>query len=241
MKPLCVIPARRGSKRLAEKNMLPLDGIPMLAYSVRAALDSGIFDVVYVSTEDEEIAGIAERYGACAHARPDELAGDLVSATDVCIDVLQARAALGEAHDAVMCLQPSSPLRIASDVRGSWAHFVDAGADYLVSVTPIDPHYFHWAVQQQESDWAMFFGDKYMVERPLLPPVFRPNGSIKIARTAPVIERRNFFGPRLAVYETPEERSVHVAERFDFELAEFLLQRRGANRNGAERMAEKTH
>lgn len=241
MKPLCVIPARRGSKRLALKNILPLAGLPMLAYSVRAALESGIFDTVYVSTEDDEIARIAQEHGAAAHIRPDELAGDLVSATDVCIDVLEARAAVGDTHDAVMCLQPSSPLRIASDISGSWAHFVDSGADYLVSVTPIDPHYFHWAVHETDTDWAMFFGDKYMLERPLLPPVFRPNGSIKIARTAPVIERRNFFGPRLAVFETPEERSVHVAERFDFELAEFLLQRRGASRNGAERLAERTH
>jgi CMP-N-acetylneuraminic acid synthetase len=96
-------------------------------------------------------------------------------------------------------------------------------------------------VQRQDADWAMFFGDKYMLERPLLPPVFRPNGSIKIGRTAPITERRNFFGPRLSVYETPEERSVHVAERFDFELAEFLLQRRGASRDAAEPVAERTH
>jgi CMP-N-acetylneuraminic acid synthetase len=226
MKPLCVIPARRGSKRLALKNILPLEGKPMLAYSVEAALASGIFDDVYVSTEDAEIATIAERFGARAHARSEELAGDMVSATDVCIEVLQARAAVADPHDAVVCLQPSSPLRTADDIHGAWTHFAESGADYLVSVTPIDPHYFHWAVHRAEDDWKMYFGDDFMIERPLLPPVYRPNGSIKIARTAPVIERRNFFGPRLTVYETPDERSIHVAERYDFDLAEFLLRRR---------------
>jgi CMP-N-acetylneuraminic acid synthetase len=71
----------------------------------------------------------------------------------------------------------------------------------------------------------MYFGDKYMIERPLLPPVYRPNGSIKIGRVDPLLERRNFFGPRLTVYPTPEERSLHVAEQYDFDLAEFLMSR----------------
>jgi CMP-N-acetylneuraminic acid synthetase len=93
-------------------------------------------------------------------------------------------------------------------------------------VTPIDPHFFHWAVERRGEWWEMFFGDRFMLERPLLPPVFRPNGSIKIGRVGPLLERRNFFGPRLAAYETAEERSVHVALQIDFEYAEFLLSRR---------------
>ncbi len=231
MKPLCVIPARRGSKRLALKNIKPLAGKPMLAYSIEAALHSGLFETVYVSTEDTEIGAIAERFGARFHLRPPELAGDLVSATDVCIEVFQVLQTAGETYDAIICLQPSSPLRNAQDICGSWEMFCLSKADYLVSVTPIDPHYFHWAVQQngdQDSDWAMYFGDQYMIERPLLPPVFRPNGSIKIGRADPLLEHRNFFGPHLAVYQTPEERSVHVAEAFDFDLAAFLLSRQGA-------------
>jgi CMP-N-acetylneuraminic acid synthetase len=229
VRPLCVIPARRGSKRLPLKNILPLAGRPMLAYSVEAALGSGVFDRVVVSTEDAEIARVAEECGAAVRERPAELAGDMVSATDVALD---AHAALGgSAADAIVCLQPSSPLRVADDVRGAWARFCAAGADYLVSVTPIDPHYFHWAVRDEGGEaWRMYFGDQYMLERPLLPPVFRPNGSIKIGRAGALAERRNFFGPRLATYETPEERSVHVAERFDFDLAEFLLQRRNGGR-----------
>ncbi len=230
MRPLCVIPARRGSKRLAHKNILPLGGRPMLAYSIEAALESRLFDVVYVSTEDAEIGAVAAKHGALVHERSDELAGDLVSATDVCIDVLEARAAAGETHDAVVCLQPTSPLRTADDIRGSWDRFVTDDADYLVSVTPIDPHYFHWAVNNRDGEWAMYFGDDFMLERPLLPPVFRPNGSIKIGRSGPMVERRNFFGPRLTVYETPEARSVHVAEQFDFDLTEFLLGQRAERR-----------
>src|SRR5512143_1903587 len=115
MKALCVIPARRGSKRLPLKNILPLAGKPMLAYSVEAALQSGLFDRVWVSTEDDEIGTIAASFGATLHQRPVELAGDLVSATDVCIDVYETRRAAGESYDAVVCLQPSSPLRNVED------------------------------------------------------------------------------------------------------------------------------
>ncbi len=225
---LCVIPARRGSKRLTLKNMRLLGGRPMLAYTVEAALASGLFEQVYVSTEDAEIADLAEQFGAVAHVRPAELAGDLVSATEVCLDVEQALAVRGQQFEAIVCLQPSSPLRTAEDVRNSWNHFSETGASYLVSVTPIDPHYFHWAVSETPSGWQMYFGDKFLLERPLLPPVYRPNGAIKIGRIAPLRATRNFFGRPLAVFVMPDARSVHVAEQFDFDLAEYLLKSAGA-------------
>jgi len=195
----------------------------MLEYSVAAAVQSGIFDEVFVSTEDDEIAAIARAAGATSHFRPVELAGDLVSATDVCLELEQVLLGRGQSHDAIVCLQPTSPLRHAGDIRAAWESFVEKQADFLVSVTPIDPHYFHWAVAETEAGWGMFFGDKFLMERPLLPVIYRPNGAIKIGRGAPLRARRNFFGPKLEVYVMPEERSLHVAERIDYEFAEFLL------------------
>ena len=225
MRPLCVIPARRGSKRLALKNILPLNGQPMVVYSVKAALESGLFDNVYVSSEDAEILSIAEQAGAVPHRRPEALADDLVSSTDVCLDVEQVLMTRGEQFDAIMCLQPSSPLRSAEDIRGSWEQFVASGANYLVSVTPIDPHYFHWAVSEKPEGWEMYFGTQFLKERPLLPPVFRPNGSIKIGRSTPLRATKNFFGRPLSVYVTPEERSIHVATQIDLCMAETLLRK----------------
>jgi CMP-N-acetylneuraminic acid synthetase len=223
VRPLCVIPARRDSKRLLDKNVLPLAEKPMLAYTVEAALGSELFRSVYVSTEDDRIAGLAADLGATAHSRPAALAGDLVSATEVCLELLESRRAQGDDHDAVVCLQPSSPLRGAVDVRAAWERFVVTDADFLVSVTPIDPHYFHWAVEEDGDWWRLTFGDRYLIERPLLPPVFRPNGAIKIGRAGPLAERRDFFGPRLTAYEMPEERSVHVALPFDLLVVEALM------------------
>jgi len=224
MRPLVVIPARRGSKRIPEKNIIDLGGRPMVAYTIEAALESDIADSVYVSTEDPEIGRIAESHGAIDHRRPVELSNDLVSATDVCLEIEDRLRKNGQRYDSIVCLQPSSPLRSASDIRESWKHFSDSSAEFLVSVTPIDPHYFHWAVHKTANGWQMFFGDKYLVERPLLPPVYRPNGAIKIARTESLKAKRNFFGERLAIYEMPDSRSVHVAERSDLQLASCFLQ-----------------
>lgn len=227
MKPLCVIPARRGSKRLLEKNIAPLGGRPMLVYTVNAAFESGCFDEIYVSTEDAEIASIAERAGARAHSRPVELAGDLVSATDVCIEVADANERKGRRYDSLVCLQPSSPLRTGSHVARAVTRFNETGADFLVSVTPIDPHYFHWAVAETDTGWwRMWFGDDFLKERPLLPPAYRPNGAIKIGRLEPLRRTRNFFGEKLAACEMEESASLHVATPDDLALAEYLLKRR---------------
>jgi CMP-N,N'-diacetyllegionaminic acid synthase len=195
----------------------------MMAYSIEAALESEIFDRVYVSTEDPEIGELAESFGAIHHSRPQALSGDLVSATDVCLEVAETLAARQNKYDAVVCLQPSSPLRSAADIAGSWRRFVETDADYLVSATEIDPHYFHWAVRRTTAGWQLYFGSEYMKERLELPSVYRPNGAVKIGRLNRLSIDRNFFGPKLEIYIMPEERSTHVATRFEFRLAEFLI------------------
>lgn len=223
VRPLCVIPARGGSKRLPRKNVLPLAGRPMLAWAVDAARDSGVFDAVWVSTEDAEIAAVARDLGASVHDRPADLAQDLSSSTDVCLDLADARSADGDAHDAIVCLQPTSPLVTAEDVRDAWSGFTAAGADYLLSVTPIDPHYFHWALEERDGAWRPYFGDEFLRDRLELPAAFRPNGAIKIARTEALRAQGNFFGAPLTVHQMPEERSIHVASALDARLAELLL------------------
>jgi len=203
----------------------------MLSYTVEAAIESGVFDVVVVSTEDHDIATVAARAGAHVHPRPASLAGDLVSATDVCLDAHNSlRSSLGD-RDAIVCLQPTSPLRTADDITASWSRFLESRADFLVSVTAIDPHYFHWALREDGPWWRLWFGQEYLLERPLLPPVFRPNGAIKMGRIEPTARLRHFFGPRLTIYEMEETHSVHVATKLDLLLAEALLTQAGPENN----------
>jgi CMP-N,N'-diacetyllegionaminic acid synthase len=224
---LCAIPARAGSKRLADKNILSLAGKPMIAYSIEKAGESGLFESVYVCTEDPTIAEISRNYGAeVPLLMPPELCGDLVPSHVPCTRMADYLADQNRHYDFLLCLQPTSPLRTVTDITDGINKFLEMSCDFLVSVTPIDPHYFHWALQSTEDQfWRMYFGSEFMKERPLLPPVYRPNGSIKIARLDKLKQLGHFFGPKLAVTETSEERSVHVATKFDFDLCEFLLER----------------
>ena len=93
-----------------------------------------------------------------------------------------------------------------------------------MSVTPLDPHFFHWAmIAQPASRWKMYFGKKYLKDRHELPPVFRPNGAIKIANIAKLRRQKNFFGKNLGALMMPEERSLHVVSATDVKIANVLL------------------
>ncbi|MGA2023075.1 MAG: acylneuraminate cytidylyltransferase family protein [Candidatus Sulfotelmatobacter sp.] len=227
---LCAIPARGGSKRLPRKNLLTLAGEPLIAHSIAVARRSGLFDSVYVCTENQEIAGVARAHGASVPIMmPEELCGDLIASHVPCQHLAQHLVGEGRAIDTLVCLQPTSPLRSVEDLTAAVKKFQESDLDFLVSVTPVDPHDFHWAVVPNGSGyWRMYFGNEYMKERPLLPPVFRPNGSIKIARLAALAQVGHFFGDRMGVVETPPQRSVHVALELDLKLCELLLAGRAA-------------
>jgi len=220
----CVIPARLGSKRIPRKNLRRLASKPLLAHSIAAALSSELFDTVYVCTESEEIAAVATKHGAEARLVAEELCTDLVPSWKPCVNLVEQLNSEGAAFSALLCLQPTSPLRSAEDILRGVHAFYDEGCDFIVSVTEIDPHYFHWALQFDEG-WRMVFGDDYMIERPLLPKRYRPNGSIKVAKIEALQRTGHFFGPSLSCIHTPEERSVHVGVELEFQLAEVLLQR----------------
>lgn len=222
---ICTIPARSGSKRLPNKNTMILANKPMIAYSIEAAIHTQLFQDIYVCTDDPIIASIAQDYGAkVPFLMEPDLCGDLVASHIPCQEMASFLSKEGKVIDSMLCLQPTSPLRSVEDITKGVRKFFEEKLDFLVSVTPIDPHYFHWALQSNnEGFWEMFFGTTYMLERPLLPSVYRPNGSIKIAKLEKLKEVGNFFGKRLGVIETPEERSIHVATQFEFKFCEFLL------------------
>jgi CMP-N,N'-diacetyllegionaminic acid synthase len=219
----CVIPARLGSKRIPRKNLLDVGGKPMLVWSIEAALESGAFDAVFVATESEEIAAVAREAGATVPFLLDgELCGDLVPSWQPCTALLQQ---LGDETSGLVCLQPTSPLRTPEDILAGIACFED-GADFVLSVTELDPHYFHWALTP-EPEWRLVFGDTYVQARPLLPKRYRPNGSIKIADRTALVRADGFPGPGLSCIETPEHRSVHVGSDFELRVARALLESGG--------------
>jgi CMP-N,N'-diacetyllegionaminic acid synthase len=220
---LLAIPARGGSKRLPRKNLLCVGGKSLLAHTVEAAFGSGLAEQVYVCSEDAEILRAAGALGATAFPIPQDMAGDEVSSTVPVVALHKALAATGDVADILFNLQPSSPLRTGSDIAGAFSALIGSAADFVVSATRVDPHYFHWALHENLGEWKMYFDDKYLMDRHHLPEVLRPNGAIKGGRAAKVLECGHFFGPPLTVYNMPEERSIHVATQFDLLCADAIL------------------
>ena len=132
---IAIIQARGGSKRLPRKNVLPFMGKPIIFYTIEAARNSGLFEVIVVSTEDSEIAVTVEGAGCDIHARSTELASDTARVVHVIGEVLKNYEKRGKRFDFFCCLYPTAPLRDAEDIRRSYDLLLFSGADYCLAVT----------------------------------------------------------------------------------------------------------
>jgi len=226
-KPLCVIPARGGSKRLPRKNILPLNGKPLLAYTVEAALKSGVFDEVFVSTEDQEIAEIARRFGASVPGlRPGSLATDKATMADVCLDMIERVEKSGRKHHILYMLSPTCPLLLSRNIHEALVMFQQSDAPSLLSVTDFD-HPPFWALKKEEDGRLVpYWGNEYIRKTQELPHVYRPNGAIAIANIAEFRRVRTFYGVGLAGYYMPRSQSIDIDDEFDFRLAECIIRSR---------------
>ncbi|MBE5852441.1 MAG: pseudaminic acid cytidylyltransferase [Lachnospiraceae bacterium] len=135
MKTLAIITARGGSKRIPRKNIKNFLGKPILAYSIEAAVVSGIFDEVMVSTEDEEIAEIAKSYGAkVPFFRSEKTAGDFATTNDVLLEVIEEYEKRGQRFDMACCIYPTAPFVTAEKIKDAMNKLKDSDADTLIPV-----------------------------------------------------------------------------------------------------------
>lgn len=135
MKKLAMITARGGSKRIPRKNVMPFCGEPIITYSIKAALESGIFDEVMVSTDDEEIAGIARAAGAkVPFMRSEETSNDFATTNDVILEVLKEYEKRGQKFDLACCIYPTAPFITAGKLRLAEAKLSESDADTLIPV-----------------------------------------------------------------------------------------------------------
>jgi pseudaminic acid cytidylyltransferase len=230
---LCLVPARGGSRRFPRKNLASLCGKPLIAYTIEAARESGLFDAVIVSTDDRETRDVAQKYGAeVPYVRPAHLATDTAGNVDVCLDALARLEEAGHTFDLLACLLPTSPLRTAEDLHGAHARLVNSEGDALMAVTdyPIPPF---WALEERDGFLQSHWGRQYMVKSQELPKVCVDNGAIYLARVATFRAEKTFYASRLVGYWMPRERSVDVDEPIDLAMAEFFLTRRPSAPPGA--------
>jgi len=222
---LCIVPARGGSKRFARKNVALLGGRPLIAWTIAAARDSGIFDRVWVSSDDAEILDVAVAAGAVPLVRRAELAGDTATVAQVCAAAAKQFADDGAAYAAAYVLLPTSPLRSAASIRAAWARFADSDADALMSVQPL-AHPPEWALAVEAGCVAPADRERYETPRKLLPQRYRADGAHSIVRTEWLIAEQRLIGPRTLAFASPVEEAVDIDTPQDLAWAEFLLARR---------------
>ena len=135
MKRLAIVTARGGSKRIPRKNVLPFMGKPILAWSIEAALESGLFDEVVISTDDDEIAELAQRYGAvCPFRRSPQTADDFSGTADVLLEVIGCYRERGIVPEQACCLYPTAPFITAAKLRQAHDKLKETGADVILPI-----------------------------------------------------------------------------------------------------------
>jgi N-acylneuraminate cytidylyltransferase/CMP-N,N'-diacetyllegionaminic acid synthase len=220
-----VIPARGGSKRLPRKNVLPLAGKPLICWTIETALATGLDARILVTSDDEEILGLAQRYesqGVIAHRRPSELATDIASTADALVDAAEAEQKAGYAPEILILLQPTSPLRDANDVLAAFNVFEEAGcSDTVVSVCELE-HPTAWV--GQIGDNSSFTGIDLSGKRSQdYQKEYRLNGAVYVARTELLMNTGSLFTERLRASVMPRIRSFDIDEEVDFRICESLI------------------
>jgi CMP-N-acetylneuraminic acid synthetase len=218
---LAVILARGGSKRLPKKNMLDLNGKPLIAYSIKAGLESKYIDRVVVSSDAKEILDISKQFGADIIKRPDELASD----TATSFDAIKHTIEYTEKYDYVVLLQPTSPLRTYNNIDEAIELLINKKADSIISVCETD-HSPLWSnILPKDGSMKGFLQDDILNKRSQdLDVYYRLNGAIYICNIDKIKEEQSFFlKDNIFAYKMNRKSSIDIDEEIDFKLAKVLL------------------
>jgi CMP-N-acetylneuraminic acid synthetase len=217
---LAIIPARGGSRGVPRKNVRPMGGKPMIAWSIEAALKATSVARVIVSTDDEEIAAAARAHGAdVPFMRPADLASDTASPVDV---VLHATNTL-EHDDWIVLLQPTSPLRTHHDIDDAVQLQKERNARAVVSVTSAQ-HPPQWMRRIDDRGVLVpWLGGQEPARRQDAETLYDINGAIYLLETKTLRDERTFVPDATHAYVMPAERSLDIDSEWDFHLADLVL------------------
>lgn len=221
---LAIIPARSGSKGIVNKNIKDINGKPLLAYSIEAALQSKIFDCIIVSTDSEIYAQISRNFGAeVPFLRPESLSGDTISNMDVIKHTILQLKESGRCFDYFVVLQPTSPLRDENDILGAVSLLFDKKANSVVSVCKAE-HSPLWTNTLDESlSMDCFVSTNNNKRRQDLPTFYRLNGAIYICEVDYFEKYGDYYKENSFAYIMNLKKSVDIDTDLDFMFAELIL------------------
>jgi N-acylneuraminate cytidylyltransferase len=229
MRVLGVVPARGGSKGVPRKNIRPLAGKPLIAWTLGAAAASERLTRTVISTDDLEIAAVAKRFGGeVPFIRPAELGTDSAKSLDVLFHALSVveKQEGGEPYNAILLLQPTTPFRTAADIDGCIVLLEQSGADSVISVVEVGA--FHPArMKYLEGDRLIdppFCEEEENMPRQKLRPMYLRAGSVYLMRRATLLSG-SLKGKDCRAWVVPSSRAVNIDSEQDFLYAEWLVSR----------------
>ncbi len=225
MRNIAVIPARSGSKGVKDKNIRLLNGKPLMAYTIEAAIGSGVFDTVFVSTDSEKYAKVARACGAeVPFLRSEALSTDTAASRDAVLEALQVFARRGKTFDTVALLQPTSPLRTGQDIINGYALMEEKDADCIVGVCEAEHSPLWCNTLPPDGSLKGFIREGLIgVPRQELEPYYRVNGALYIIRCDYFIRGGSLYGDRSYAYVMGRAHSVDIDDELDFAVAAALL------------------
>lgn len=227
MNNIAIITARSGSKGLKDKNIKLLGGKPLLAYSIRAALESKMFTEVMVSTDSREYSTIAQQYGAkVPFLRSIGNSGDNASSWDVIKEVLERYKEKEVRFDTVCLLQPTSPLRSKTDIIQGYDLLKEKKADAVTAVCEVE-HSPLWTMTLDESlsleEYKKKTENQRNIPRQQLPQYYRVNGALYIRKIGYVDNQIDIFDNNEVAYIMDQSRSIDIDTELDFRMAELIM------------------
>jgi len=230
LRSVAFIPARSGSKRVPDKNIKPLAGHPMIAYTVRAALDSGVFDDIVCVTDSQQYADIAQHYGAEVPClRPAEISGDTSPDIEWVVWILNVLKQQGREYDIFSILRPTSPFRQAATIQRAWQAFVeDSKADSLRAIEKCKQHPGKmWVIHGKrmlpimpyQNGTAPWHSSQYAS----LPEIYVQDASLEIAWTRIPLELHSIAGESIMPFVSQGYEGFDINNPEDWWLAERLI------------------
>ena len=217
---LALIPARGGSKGIPKKNLRLMNGKPLIAYAIENAKKSKYIRDVFVTTDSKEIEEVSKVYGAAVIKRDNELSSDLVTLDPVIYHaMLKAEKEIGKFYDAVITLQPTSPLLNVETLDSAIEYFISGNFETVISV--VNKPHLAWGVK--DSELVPLYSERK--NRQELPPQYLETGAFVISKRNVVVPESR-IGSKTSVYEISEVESIDIDDRNDWLLAETLLKRK---------------
>lgn len=225
MKNLAIIPARSGSKGLIDKNIKLLNGKPLIAYSIEAALESTMFDTVMVSTDSEKYAEISREYGAeVPFLRSERTSSDTASSWDAVEEVLENYQIIGKEFDTFMLLQPTSPLRTKDNIRDAYSEMISKNANSVISLCEVDHSPLQCNVLPDNLSLDGFIRkDGKGKRRQDMPVYYRFNGAIYLSKVDFFREDHDIYRDNCYAYLMNKRESIDIDDEFDFAMAETVM------------------